>query len=289
MIGIRLGLAVLAAAALVPLLGRGGPDPAVMLAARRLVAERAQGADAALAALEATVAPGLADARRGAARVVVGTDAPGPVLRGAARALEAAGGREREAALAVRALEGALRAAAMGPVPRLDLPPGELASIAAQLDGTAPAADRFADLRRRAEGLVTLLQDALAALDQGSLERAGDLVSLARADHDVLAAWEVEVVTLPVWIATMDAMITSLEDLVEATAAGDEPAALAAADAFAALSEDAAPADRALRIALAEGGSAVTAAPLARLADLLREVARTRLEVASIVQNGLGR
>jgi hypothetical protein len=74
-----------------------------------------------------------------------------------------------------------------------------------------------------------------------------------------------------------------METIIAATEAGDQGSAAAAAQEFAALAEEAGPADRALRIALGEGGSAVTAAPLGRLADLLREVALTRLEVASIV------
>ena len=75
--------------------------------------------------------------------------------------------------------------------------------------------------------------------------------------------------TLPVWIATTDAMITAMEQIVSATRAGDAAAASAAAEAFAALTDDAATADRALRIAIGEGGSSLTAAPLERLAAAL--------------------
>jgi hypothetical protein len=94
----------------------------------------------------------------------------------------------------------------------------------------------------------------------------------------------VELATLPVWLDTTAAMIGALEAIVAATESGDVAGARAAAEDFAAASQDAGPADRALRIAIGEGGSAVTAAPLGRLADVLRDVSSARLEVASIVQ-----
>jgi len=110
------------------------------------------------------------------------------------------------------------------------------------------------------------------------------MVAEARADHDALAAWEVELVTLPVWLQAAGAMVDAVEAIVAATRAGDAAAAAAAADAFAASSADAVTADRALRIAIGEGGAAVTAAPLGRLAEMLRGVAEARSEVAAILQ-----
>lgn len=284
MIGIRLVPTALAVLALVPLAGAGGPEPSAALAARQLVLDRAEAADAALHALEQAIAPGLETARRGSARVVSGDDPPGPELQAAAATLAAADPAAGVARAAVDALEGARRIVAAGTRIDLEVPRGEVGSIAAQLDGTAAAADAFAGMRRRAEGLVLVLEAALAALEEGSLSEARDLVDAARADHDALAAWEIELVTLPVWIDTTDAMIGSVETIIAATRAGDDASANEAARQFAALAEEAGPADRALRIAISEGGSAVTAAPLGRLADLLREVALTRLEVASIVQ-----
>ena len=175
-------------------------------------------------------------------------------------------------------------AAGLGESVQLEVAAGEVGSVAAQLESTAPAADAFAAMRRRAEGLVSRLEQALEALEEGELERARTEVAAVRADHDVLAAWAVELVTLPVWLDTTDAMIGAVEAIVEATDAGDRPAALDAAAEFAALAEDAAAADRALRIAIGEGGSLLAGTPLGRLADLLRNVASARLEVASIVQ-----
>jgi len=284
MIGIRLLAPTVAALVLVPALGQGGPDPALAILSRRLVVERAAAADAALAALERAIAPAVEAARQGTAMIVSGAGAPGPQLRIAATDLAAAEVAAADADAAVDALEGARRAADIGSSIEMAAPPGEVASIAAQLDGAAPVADAFADMRGRAESLVASLERSLVALEEGSFDEARDLVARARADHDALAAWEVELVTLPVWIETTDAMIGAVETIIEATEAGDEAAALEAASAFAGLAEEAAPADRALRIAIGEGGSAVTAAPMSRLADLLRAVAETRLEVASILR-----
>jgi hypothetical protein len=284
MIGMRVLSTALAVLAVIPLVGAGGPEPSAAIAARQLVLDRADAADAALHALEEAIAPGLDAARRGSARVVSGDDAPGAELRAAAATLATADGAAGAARRAVDALEGARRIVGAGTVITLDVARGEIGSIAAQVEGSAAAADAFAAMRRRAERLVLGLERALAALEAGSLADARDLVAVARDDHDALAAWEVELVTLPVWIDTTDAMIGSMETIIEATEAGDEASAAEAAQEFAALAEEASPADRALRIALGEGGSAVTSAPLGRLADLLREVALTRLEVASIVQ-----
>lgn len=283
MIGTRAVPAVLAAS-IVLLVGSGGPDPAVERAARALVLDRAAGADAALAALERALVPGLDAGRRAAALVVAGSKAPGAELESAATEVEAAEVTARDARRAVEALEGARMAFGVAQPVALDLPEGELASLAAQLRATAPAADAFAAMRGRAEGLVERLEEVLVALEAGSLDGARDGVAAVRADHDALAAWPVNLVTLPVWLETTDAMIGAVEEIVEATESGDRAAALAAAEDFASLAEDAAPADRALRIAIGEGGSSVTAAPLSRLADLLRTVGSTRLDVASIVQ-----
>lgn len=284
MIGTRLVPAVLVTLIMMPVLGGGGPDPSIERAARSLVLERAAVANAALIGLEQALAPGLDAARRGSALLVSGDEAPGPELRSAAAVIASADGAAQAARSAVRALEGARRSLGGGDPVRLELPPGEVGSVAAQLEAAAPAADAFAGMRRRAEGLVARLEGVLAALDDEALDEARTGVGAVRADHDALSAWEVNLVTLPVWLDTTDAMIAAVEAIVEATEAGDRAAALEAADAFAALAGDAAPADRALRIAIGEGGSAVTAAPLMRLADLLRDVASTRIQVAEIVQ-----
>ncbi len=284
MIGTRLGPAVLLTLILVPLIGAGGPDPSLERAARQLVLARAAQADAALAALERALSPGLEAGRRGAALVVAGDDSPSAELRSAAEEVASAEDEAVVARRAVRALEGARRSLGAGEPISLQLESGEVGSVAAQLDASAPAGDAFAEMRRRAEGLVGRLESVLAALADGTMDEARAGVAGVRSDHDALAAWEVDLVTLPVWLDTTDAMIGAVEAILAATEAGDGEAALEAADDFAALATEAAPADRALRIAIGEGGSAVTGAPLSRLADMLRNVADARAQVASIVQ-----
>lgn len=286
MIGTRSGLAALAATVvLVPLLGTAGPDPSAALGARRLLVARAEAAAAALAELERAIEPVLDAARSAAAAVISGPDAPGDDLATAAAELV----RVAPAADTARAAVAAVNRAATARDPLaapVALPDGgeEVRSIAAQLEATAPAGDRFVDMRLRATGVLDALGRAIAALDAGELADAESLAAEARADHDALAAWEIDLVTLPVWLDTAGAMVDAVEAIVAATRAGDASAAADAADAFAARSTDAVTADRALRIAIGEGGAAVTAAPLGRIAQLLRNVDDARSRVAAILQ-----
>jgi hypothetical protein len=283
MIGTRTVLAAaVVAVGLALVVGAGGSGPTAALEARRLVADRAAAADDALAALESAMQPSVDAARRGAAGVVTGEEPPGADLDEASERLEDAQQAASAATAALAALDGAVRAAGLDASVPEPVTPDELASIGSQLAGAGPAADAFAAMRQRAEGLVGLLDDALAALDQGSLTAGRQRVAEARADHDVIEAWEVELVTLPVWLETTDAMIGAMEAIMAAAEAGDEAAALAAAEEFTARAEDAATADRALRIAIGEGGTAVTAAPVSRLAAALRDIADARVAVVSI-------
>lgn len=286
MIGTRglvsgIGALVLVAAAFA---GRA-PDPAVELAARSLVVGRAESMVDALDALERALGPGLEAARRGAARVVAGEEAPGGTIVDAADLLREAEPRATEVLRAAAALDGAVRTwrPAHGGFASA-IAPGELGSIASQLEASAPAADEFAAMRHRAERIVATLDRALAALQAGDLDEAERLVAAARSDHDALTAWENELLTLPIWLATADALIGDAETIVAATRARDPDAAAAAAEAFAGRGEEVATADRALRIAMSEGGAAVTAAPLARLAALLDAVDRMRIAATAIGQ-----
>ncbi len=278
-------LGCMAAVLLVPLLGGGGPDPGLAHAGRALVMTRADEAHRALERLEAALQPALAAARSGAAAVVAGDDAPGEDLALGAEELRKAAPSQRAAHAAIAALEAARRALdpdAAGL--ELDLGPGDVSSIAAQLDGTVTAADHFVAMRLRAERLPATLDRAIAALEAGDIDAAEARIDAGRADLDALQAWEVDFATLPVWIDTTDAMVGALERVVAATRAGDRGAASQAAADFAGQRDEAAAADRALRIAIGEGGAAVTATPLGRLAEVLRAVESTRLQVASIVQ-----
>lgn len=286
MIGSRLRRAatmLLAVAASVALMGPGGPRPEVDIAARRMIEEAADAAGAALTGLSSALGPAVDAGRAGSARAVAGDEAPGPRLREAADLVRSAVAEADTAGRALTALDGARRADDPA-APPLDAvtAPGELDSIADQLIASADAADDFAAMRRRAASVVAELEAGLAALDAGDLEAARDHVAAARERHAIVAAWDVGLVTLPIWVDTTDAMIGAVERIIEATERGDAAAAEAAAQEFAALAGDAATADRALRIAIGEGGSAVAAVPLERLAAILARIDDARAAVASI-------
>jgi hypothetical protein len=287
MIGMPPLASAVSVAILVPLLGGGGSGPADRLAAERLVAERAASAEGALAALETALGPGVDAGRAAAGRVVTGDADPGPLLGEAAAVVRAA---EDELAVALEALDGldGARAAVGTEAARIVRPAeaGELDSIGLQLASTAEAADAFADRRRRAAAVTTSLASSLRALEAGDMAGAEAHVARAAADHRAVAGWELGVPTLPVWVEATGELIAAAEQLVRATADGDAAAAREAARRMDELAEDADQADRALRIAISEGGTAVTAAPLGRLADVLRRTAEARLAVASILQTG---
>lgn len=278
MIGIRpLLSAGTVTLAIIAGLGPGAPRPEVEVGARRLVAERADRYEQALAALGAELAAAVEEARAGAARMVAGARPPDPALNRAAVLTARAEQRAARARAALAELQAAHRAWRPDEEPPdAPLERGELDSIAAQLTASAEAADEFVAMRERATTLTNLLRDALAALDAGDLAGARPLVAHARADHDAVAAWEVDLVSLPVWLETTDEMIGAVERIVSATERSDAGAAAAAAAEFAALAGEAAQADRALRIAIGEGGSAVTAAPLGRLASALSSIEEQR-------------
>jgi len=82
----------------------------------------------------------------------------------------------------------------------------------------------------------------------------------------------------------VDEMIGAMQRLVDATRAGDAASAEAAAAEFEALAAEAPSADRALRIAIGEGGSAVGATALERLADVLAATDELRLAVVAARQ-----
>ncbi len=237
----------------------------------------------ALDALRAAIQPGLDEARAAAAAVLSADDPAGPALLQAGDTLADAENAATDARMAVATLNGARDALQPGTASLPDpIAAGELSSIGAQLAAAAQAADTFLDLRRRADALPRLLDDALAALERGDPDAAAVSVAAARADLDLVSAWEAAPTSLPVWVETTDAMISAMESIVSATREGDSAAAMAAADAFSALAEDAAAADRSLRIALGEGGSALTAAPLERLAAALGGIEDTRATTAAI-------
>jgi hypothetical protein len=257
-------------------------NPTMLVANRRALAEHVVRADERLAALEAALAPALDDGRRGSARVVAGDRSPGPPLTDAAAQVEAAAGGSAELDQALEAVAGSTV------VPGghdLDPPTdaAQLSSIAAQLEAAGSAGEAFAAMRHRAEETVALIDRALAAVTAGEPEAALEHIGEARRAHEVLAAWESGLVTLPIWLGTIGDLIDVTEALATASAAGDADAAGTAAERFDELSGEAREADVALGVAIAEGGSAVAAAPMRRLATVLDRIARLRATLASIL------
>jgi len=79
-------------------------------------------------------------------------------------------------------------------------------------------------------------------------------------------------------------MIDAALALVDASEAGDEAVARAAADAYASAAEEANKADISLALSLSETGSGLTAVPLQRLAEALAAVTAARAAAASLQQ-----
>ena len=243
----------------------------------------AAAADERLAELEERLRAAVDAARRGNARIISGEEDPGPELVSAADEAAAAGENADAARAAVVGLRGTLRATRSGPGPALPPDTVELDSIANQLRETAPAAAEFAAMRRRSETAIQALEAALARLDAGDLD--GTVAALAPAHEALvaLATWESGLVTLPIWLETTTRLVDAVEQLALAIQAGDLNAAEAAELEFIGASEDGREADIALRLAIAEGGGAVTAAAAGRLVDALRVVTDARAIVASIL------
>lgn len=257
--------------------GAGAPRPEILIEAQRLVAQRAAPAATDLASLAARLDGALEMARDGAARVLSGSEPPGGPLSAAADRLAAAVSSAASASAAVAALEAARRALdpSAPPLPA-GLDPATVASIAAQLAGTAPAADEFASMRVRATDVPLALDRALAAVAADDLAAAARAVAAARDDHAALAGWGSGPAALPIWLETAGATIGAVERLVAALRAGDAAAAERAADDFERLAGAATTADRALQLAMSEGAGMVTAAPLSRLVDAIDALAVQR-------------
>ena len=277
---------VLAAAgtALVLVLGLGGgaPRPEVGVAAREAVIDRADATEAALAELREQLSAALDAARSGGARVVAGDQAPGPMFDRAVDTMLGTVDASAAAEAARARLDGARLALAAGSAPLPPAPdPIELSSLGAQLAATAPAADAFAAMRGSAESVTSTLEDALSALEAGDIDGAERLTAAAQAAVDAVSGRALEVAVISVWRETVGEMIGAMERLLIAARAEDATAADAAAAELAALAEEAPAADRALRIALGEAGSAVSATPLSRLAALLEATDRLLLAVVA--------
>ena len=226
----------------------------------------------------------LADARRGSAATLTGDASPAEPFLAAADRLSAGAATADEASSAIKRLAGMVAAASPGVArPALAFDGRELEGIAAQLRAVASAAEEFAERRRTADATIEALGRAVAALDGDRLPDAFTALAEARASLDVIRAWDVQLATLPVWIDTTAALIDAAEQLGRAAERGDEAAIAAAAETYRLAAEEGHQADLALGIAIAEGASAVAAAPLQRLTDALRDVAESRAAVASVL------
>jgi hypothetical protein len=137
-------------------------------------------------------------------------------------------------------------------------------------------------MRLATRQVLEQLQAALVGLRAKDLEAVDSAIAASRAALDDVHAWPGRLATLPVWIDTAGALLDALSDVAVARRAGDAPAESRALDAYRRASDEATQADRALAIAIAEGGGAVAQAPLARLADLLAKIDATRASVASL-------
>jgi len=290
MIGSRPALAAAVTAVVLALgLGGGAPRPEVAVAAREAVIDRADAVERALEALRQHLTAALDSARSGGARVVAGDEAPGPVFLRAADAVSGAVEAAADAEDARARLEGARSSLAPGAAPLPPAPdPNQLASLGAQLAATAAPADAFAAMRGSAESVTPTLDDALTALEAGDHDEAERLTAAAQAAVDAVSGPAVEGAVIEIWRETVGEMIGAMERLLIAARAGDAAAAEAAAADLAALAEEAPAADRALRIALGEAGSAVSATPLSRLAALLDATDRLLIAVA-VTRDEVGR
>jgi hypothetical protein len=279
MIGSRV-LAAAAIGSLAVVVGAGGPRPEVAAGASAALVDAADRTLDAIDRLEAELALAVEAARAGSARVVAGEEDPAERLAAAAEMLVAAAPTAVEVRAALGDLERAR--AALDPSARfLTRGPdgGDLASIAGQLGDAGEAGSRFAETRRRAEAVSDALVDALDAAAAGEPDEAHQQLLLGLVAVDELRGWEDDAPALSVWIDTVDAMIRSMQRLVDAVRAGDANEAAAAQAAFADAADGGTEADRAMRIGLGEAGSAVTAVPVGRLAEAMAALGELELAV----------
>jgi hypothetical protein len=281
-VGLLIGVAATLGLGSMLTFGPTDRSPADLATYRRAVAADAEVADAALAALRGVVDSATERARRGAAATVDGGERPGPILEAAAARLEDGGPLTSRAQAALGSLRGQLAIGGNVDAPALLTSSDDLVSIAAQLRDSASSADAFARMRLATRQVLEQLQAALVGLRAKDLQAVDSAVAASRAALDEVRAWPGRLATLPVWIDTAGALLDALSDVAVARRAGDAPAESRALDAYRRASDEATQADRALAIAIAEGGGALAQAPLARLADLLAKIDATRGSVASL-------
>lgn len=258
-------------------------DPAAEAARAGRLAELAERAVDRVGELSAALDGAREHARRGAAFVVSGDEDPAPELVAAAVALETGAATATAAQAAMRELSGAMSALAPPPdPPDLTVSAATLLGVAAQMRSAADAATVFAERRDATVETLTQLRDALAALDAGDLDRAATKLALARSARTEVASWEAPPAELSLWLDTTGAMLGAADEILSAARAGDMTALEAAASAYRQAAAGAAVADRALALAISEGGAAVTAGALAGLVAALENVDQVSQQLAAV-------
>lgn len=278
--------------------GSRAADPAVAdpaTRAGRLAQARAAvaTADAALAELEEALREAADAGRRGSALTVAGDTPPGAALLSAADQLEQIAGPAGAMTGALdRAREAAGTLAAVLPegvvLPLLDATPVELYGMAVQLRAAAAPADAFAARRHQAEDSMQALAAAVAALDADAPAAALPYLDALDLLLAGLRSWSDAPATFSAWLAVIGEFGAASRALADASLAGDADALATAARRYATASEAARGADQALGLAMAEGGAAIAATPLRRLADLLEQLFQLRgaLAVAHLAGSG---
>lgn len=260
-------------------------DPALAELRARGAADTAAVAASAVDALGAVIDSAIAGARRGSALIIAGTDPPEVPLRTAAGALEAGSGTMADAAGALSVLAGTLAAVRPGEdAPRLEVTSTDLLGIASQLRASADAAEPFVARRQAAEATLASLATALVALTDDRPAEATTAIATARAARTNVASWEGAPPELAVWLNTTGSMLAAAQQIADALEADDPDAAAAAGEVYRAAAQQAAAADRALALSIAEQGSAIAGTPLQRLARASQAVKDARAMIASIAE-----
>jgi len=246
----------------------------------------ARSADSDLRRLSELLVATVDDARSGAALTVAGDDPPAPPLIAAADRLD--GGMQ--IADAAQSAVGILRGTAAAVDPGLSLPPygvnrSALVSIGRQLRAAAEAASSFVERRHATDAVLAALSDAVAALDRDQPQAALDSLARATAPLQLVRDWPIPPITLALWLTTATDLLDAVHAMASAALAGDPAAAQAAAAEYAKAADAARRADVSLALALSEGGAAVTATPLRRLADGLADLSALREAVAALLES----
>jgi len=258
-------------------------DPALAAAYRRQLETTARDADTALRQLGDGLQLALGWARQGAANTLSGEAAPGPQLAIAGGQVEALDGRLGAARAALARLESQLAVGLRSDAPRLALAPADLASIGQALRGASAPSDAFAAMRLSSQGVLTELRAALIATDAGQSTPALAAISAAQRRMAAVRAYQAQLVTLPIWADTTAALLDALQELGRARLANDLGRERRALRSYASAAANAAQADRALAIALAEGGAAISRSALQGMADALAQVQAARDGLAPLV------